>query len=139
MGLDTDYRTGRHGVFQLHVHLVFVTKYRRNVLSDHALLLLERIFARVCTDFEAELVACDGEDDHVHLRVTYPPKVAISKLVNSLKGVPSRRLRQAPGGIARGCSGHRHMLLRPAAAHRSTSLRSMLKHSVKSGHLISPT
>ena len=44
----------------------------------------------------------------------------------------------APGNIARGCSGHRHMLLRPTAAHRSTSLRSMLKHSVKSWHLMSP-
>lgn len=51
------------------------------------------IFAKVCEDFEAELVEFDGEDDHVHLLVNYPPKVAISKLVNSLKGVSSRVLR----------------------------------------------
>jgi putative transposase len=31
----------------------------------------------------------DGEDDHVHLLVNYPPKVAVSALVNSLKGVSS--------------------------------------------------
>lgn len=36
----------------------------------------------------------DGEDDHVHLLVNYPPKVAVSALVNSLKGVSSRLLRQ---------------------------------------------
>lgn len=51
------------------------------------------IFERVCDDFEAELVECDGEKDHVHLLVNYPPKVSISRLVNSLKGVSSRRLK----------------------------------------------
>lgn len=47
----------------------------------------------MCRDFGAELVECSGEDDHVHLLVTYPPKVSLSKLVNSLKGVSSRKLR----------------------------------------------
>ena len=54
---------------------------------------LAAIFAKVCQDFEATLVECSGEDDHVHLLVEYPPKVSLSKLVNSLKGVSSRRLR----------------------------------------------
>ncbi len=36
----------------------------------------------------------DGEDDHVHLLIEYPPKVPVSSLVNSLKGVSSRLLRQ---------------------------------------------
>ena len=36
----------------------------------------------------------DGEDDHVHLLVNYPPKVAVSTLVNSLKGVSSRMIRK---------------------------------------------
>ena len=48
----------------------------------------------VCTDFEAELVEFDGEDDHVHLLVNYPPKVSVSALVNSLKGVSSRMIRK---------------------------------------------
>ena len=48
---------------------------------------------KVCEDFEAELVEFDGEQDHVHLLVNYPPKVSVSKLVNSLKGVSSRRLK----------------------------------------------
>lgn len=48
----------------------------------------------VCADFGAELVEFNGEDDHVHLLVHYPPKIALSKLVNSLKGVSARRLRQ---------------------------------------------
>ncbi|KFF96058.1 transposase [Streptomyces scabiei] len=47
----------------------------------------------VCQSFEAELREFNGEDDYVHLLVHYPPKVALSKLVNSLKGVSSRYLR----------------------------------------------
>lgn len=48
----------------------------------------------VCADFETELVEFNGESDHVHLLVHYPPKVALSRLVGSLKGVWARRLRQ---------------------------------------------
>jgi putative transposase len=91
---DPDVRTGRHVVYNLHVHLVFVTKYRRGALTDTMLTRCEEIMRAVCADFEAELREFNGEHDHVHLLVHYPPKVAISKLVNSLKGVSARYLRQ---------------------------------------------
>jgi putative transposase len=94
MGKEQAYRTGRHCVFTLHVHLVFVTKYRRNVLSEYAIRDLRVIFDKICENFEAQLIECNGEDDHVHLLVNYPPKVALSKLVNSLKGASSYRLRR---------------------------------------------
>lgn len=94
MSNENDIRHGRHCVFLIHVHLVFVTKYRREVFTKEVLDDLRGIFASVCADFEAELVEFDGEDDHVHLLVNYPPKVAVSNLVNSLKGVSSRLLRK---------------------------------------------
>ncbi len=94
MSHDNDIRHGRHCVFLLHVHLVFVTKYRREVFTKVILDDLRPIFSSVCADFEAELVEFDGEDDHVHLLVTYPPKVSVSNLVNSLKGVSSRMIRK---------------------------------------------
>ncbi len=91
---STDIRTGRHCVFNLHVHLVFITKYRRGVFTKAILEDMRTVFEAVCKDFEAELIEFDGEDDHVHLLVHYPPKVSISTLVNSLKGVSSRLIRQ---------------------------------------------
>jgi putative transposase len=54
---------------------------------------LDDVFRSVCEDFGATLEEMDGEDDHVHLLVAYPPTAAVSHLVNSLKGVSSRRLR----------------------------------------------
>ena len=91
---NIDLRKGRHCVFMLHTHLVFVTKYRRNIFSKIILEDLKTIFESVCNDFNAELVESDGEKDHVHLLINYPPKVSIAKLVNSLKGVSSRMLRK---------------------------------------------
>jgi putative transposase len=75
-------------------------KYRRGALTDAMLDRCEEIMRAVCADFEAELAEFNGEDDHVHLLVRYPPKVAVSRLVGSLKGVSARRLRQEfPGHI----------------------------------------
>ena len=94
MSGNNDIRRGRHRVFLMHVHLVFVTKYRREVFTQEILDALRSIFTSVCSDFEAELVEFDGEDDHVHLLVKYPRKACVSVLVNSLKGVSSRMIRQ---------------------------------------------
>ena len=94
MDKDNDIRHGRHCVFKMHVHLVFVSKYRRKVFDGDAIERLRPIFTKVCIDFEAQLIEMDGEDDHVHLLVEYPPKVSVSSLVNSLKGVSSRMLRK---------------------------------------------
>ncbi len=89
-----DLRQGRHCVFALHVHLIFVTKYRKKVFDDDAIDRLTKHFERVAGDFGATVVETNGEADHVHLLVKYPPKVSVSSLVRSLKGVSSRMLRQ---------------------------------------------
>ena len=94
MEKETDLRRGRHVVFNLHVHLVFMAKYRRKVFTKEILDDMRGILESVCTDFEAQLVEFEGEDDHVHLLVNYPPKVSISKLMNSLRGVSSRMIKQ---------------------------------------------
>lgn len=89
----TEFRRGRTVVCLLNVHLVFVTKYRRGVLSERAIEVIEQAARGVCEDFKARLVEFNGEDDHVHLLVEYPPTISLSRLVNSLKGVSSRMVR----------------------------------------------
>src|SRR5262249_2766344 len=83
----------RHVVYALHAHMVFVTKRRGKVFNIAHLKRLEEICRDVCSDFEAELKEFNGERDHEHLLVIYPPKVRLSELVNSLKGVSSRLLK----------------------------------------------
>ncbi|GAA0930179.1 IS200/IS605 family transposase [Streptomyces thermoalcalitolerans] len=94
MGTDENIRTGRHCVFRPHAHLVFTTKYRHAVFADRHLRRCAEIMRAACEDFEAEPTEFNGGADHVHLLVNFPPKIAVSRLVNSLKGVPSRKLRR---------------------------------------------
>jgi len=83
-------RTGRHCAFVMHVHVVFVTTFRHKVFTDTHLTHMDEIMRSVCADFACEPVAFNGKDNHVHLLVNFPPKVAVTKLVNSHKGISSR-------------------------------------------------
>jgi REP-associated tyrosine transposase len=70
---------------------------------------MEQVMKDVCADFEVDLVEFDGEPDHVHLLVHFPPTVALAKLVNSLKGVSSRRLRQEFPALVEHCQRARKL------------------------------
>ena len=87
-------QSSRHAKYLLHAHLVFTPKYRKKIFTKEHIDYMRDVFTKVCIDFKANLIEFGGERDHVHLLVTYPPKVSISSLVNSLKGVSSRRLGQ---------------------------------------------
>jgi putative transposase len=78
-----------------------VTKYRRCLLDGKTIVHLGQILSKACSDFEAELVLIDGQGNQVHLLVNYPPKVSVSSLVNSLKGVSGYVLRRQLPRIAR--------------------------------------
>jgi putative transposase len=108
MTFDNDYRPGRHVVSALFVHLVFMTRYRRGVLDADMLRSCEAAMRKVCGDFGAELREFNGEDDYIHLLVGYPPKVAVSALVNSLKGVSARHLRSEFTGRVNRYTLHGH-------------------------------
>ncbi|WP_279306110.1 IS200/IS605 family transposase [Micromonospora globispora] len=71
------------------------------MFTERHLTRLEETMRAVCVDFQTELVEFNGEAEHVHLLVNLPPKVALSKLVNSLKGVSWRRMRQVFPDFAR--------------------------------------
>lgn len=83
----------KHSVYELHVHLVFITKYRRRVISDRVRKELIDSIRRACLSRGCVLVEADGEADHLHLLVIHPPKISISQLAHLLKGVSSRHIR----------------------------------------------
>ncbi len=94
MSVKPSIRTGRHAVTNLHAHLVFTTKYRRGALTKTILNTCHETMKSVCGDFGCELKEFNGEDDHVHLLIEFPPTIQLSKLINSLKGVSSRVIRR---------------------------------------------
>jgi putative transposase len=98
MGLQqmtTQFRRERHSVTDLKIHLVCVTKYRDEIFSGEELKLIEEVFRHVATQMNFQILEINGEDEHVHALIEYPPKLSVSKIVNALKGVSSRRYGQA--------------------------------------------
>jgi putative transposase len=136
MNRQDEIRHGRHGVFKIHAHLVFVTKYRRHVFTKNMIDDLKSILEKVGLDFDTQLIEFDGEDDHVHLLVNYPPKIALSSRVNSLKGVSSRMIRKnyysqiksklwggslwSPSYLAASCGGAPIAIIRQYIEQQST-------------------
>lgn len=89
-----EWRTGRSCYYKLLYHLVFVTKYRKGVLGEKMLQRLEEVYKETCEQMGGELLAFGGEEDHVHLMVSVPPKTAVSNLIGKLKGKSSYVLRK---------------------------------------------
>lgn len=91
---STQYRRGRHSVTLLYTHLVFVTKYRKKVFTNEHIEYMTEVCTAVAKKMGFKIVRLNGESDHIHVLIEYPPKLSISQIVNSLKGVSSRMLRQ---------------------------------------------
>lgn len=84
----------RNCTYRINLHIVFVTKYRKKVITKEILEDLKEIFSRICNNAKSELVEFNGEADHVHLLVDISPDIAPSKLVNTLKTISSRMIRR---------------------------------------------
>ena len=84
----------RHATHSLQTHLIFVTKFRYKVLNEDHLNFLGGVFKETLDEMGAKLLEFNGEEDHIHLLVQYPPKYSISAIVNNLKGRSSRLIRR---------------------------------------------
>jgi putative transposase len=89
------YRKGRNSVTDLKAHVICVTKYRRGVFDNASLDLIETSFRSVAKKMDFQILEFNGEKDHVHVLIEYPPKLSISEILNAIKGVSSRRYGQA--------------------------------------------
>lgn len=90
----TKLRSGAHSVFSIHLHVVFVTKYRRQVLTQEMIRDCQEVFDRVLEVNQSKLLECNGEPDHLHLLLDIHPNNNISDLIGSLKSASSRVLRR---------------------------------------------
>jgi len=93
--MTSQFRRERHSVTDLKIHLVCVTKYRRSVFTADGLEVIEKSFREVAKKMDFQMLEFNGEGNHVHALIEYPPKLAVSQIVNALKGVSSRRYGQA--------------------------------------------
>jgi len=88
------YRHGSHTVFEIQLHVVWVTKYRKRVLGGGVGERVRELIRQVCRDEEVEILTGHISRDHVHLFVSIPPQLTISRFVQRVKGKSSYKLLQ---------------------------------------------
>lgn len=96
--MDNFNKSSSHAVFNIKLHIVLVTKYRRRTLTPALLDYLGEAFADCLAAWRCRLVEFGGEADHVHLLVDIHPSLDISVLINNLKTASARRARNRFAG-----------------------------------------
>ena len=86
------YRKGSHSVYDLKVHIVWITKYRKPVLFGDVAVRLRDLIREICRPMEVDILKGHVSTDHVHLFVSIPPQLSVSKLAGRIKGKTSRKL-----------------------------------------------
>ena len=86
------YRHGSHTVFSIHLHLVWITKYRKKVLEGAVAFRVRDMIREICQRENVDIIKGHVSKDHIHLFVSIPPQVTISRLVQKLKGKTSFKL-----------------------------------------------
>lgn len=86
------YRKSAHATFDLKYHLVWITKYRKKVLGGKIGERVRDLIRKVCKNNDIEIIVGHVSKDHVHLLVSVPPHMSVSKTVQYIKGYTSRKL-----------------------------------------------
>ena len=89
-----NYRYGSHSIFDIRLHLVWVTKYRYPVLTNKLAIRTRELIRQICEAHEINILSGVVSTDHVHLYVSLPPQLSASKLVMRLKGRTSKKLQE---------------------------------------------
>ncbi len=99
----TEYRRGAHTVFEIHLHLVWITKYRRPALQGEVATRVRDLIRDICGQHEVSIMKGHVSKDHVHLLISLPPQVTISRLMQWLKGRTAHHLllefRERPASV----------------------------------------
>src|SRR5918992_2690229 len=90
----TEYRYGSHTASRLTAHLVWITKYRYDVLRGDIQVRCRELIIQICDAEDVRILKGVVSKDHVHMHIEYPPSKALSDLVKRLKGRTSRRLQE---------------------------------------------
>ena len=86
------YRKTSHSVYDIKYHLVWITKYRKPVLFGNVATRLRDLISEICKSMEVDIIKGHVSKDHVHLLVSVPPYISVSKLMQMIKGKTSRKL-----------------------------------------------
>jgi len=83
-----------HSIYSLNYHLVLVIAYRKKVLTKPVMKRLIEITTNITNGLKVQITEANGEKDHIHFLLSAPPDFNLCRMINSIKTVTSRRLKQ---------------------------------------------
>ena len=86
------YKLGAHTKTDLKVHLIWIPKYRKRVLTGPIAIRVRDLLRQIALEHEIEIISGKVSSDHIHMFISYHPTQNISKIVQWLKGISSRML-----------------------------------------------
>ena len=89
-----EYRHAGHAVTDLKYHMVWITKYRYQVMRGDVAERARELIRQICAAREVTIIRGAVSPDHIHMLVGAPPQISPSKLVQFIKGRSSRLLQQ---------------------------------------------
>ena len=95
------YRKSAHTVFDIRYHLVWCTKYRYHVLQGDLASRLRELVREICRTYDVEILSGSIGKEHVHIYVSVPPAISVSKLMQYIKGKTSRKLQMEYKSLAK--------------------------------------
>jgi putative transposase len=86
------YQHTSHTTYSNKFHIVWGTKYHKQVLKEDIAYRLREIVRQICNQDKIEILKGAIGPDHVHILLEIPPFMAVSRVVQHLKGESSRKL-----------------------------------------------
>lgn len=106
-----NYRTSSHSRYDIKYHFVWVTKYRKPILTGAVSLRVRDLVREICKTHDIEILQGAVSRDHVHVLLSCPPNMSASKVMRYIKGKTSRKLMMEFKHIQKQCWG-RHFWAR---------------------------
>ena len=89
-----NYRKTSHTQFDIKYHLIWTTKYRKPVLTGKVGTRVRDLIREICTTHNIEILKGHVSKDHIHIFISSPPQISVSKIAQYLKGKTSRKILQ---------------------------------------------
>jgi len=95
------YRKGSHTLWDLKYHIVWTTKYRKPILTERRGKRVRDLIREICVAHNIKILKGHVSKDHIHIFISMPPQISVSKIAQLIKGKTSRKLLQEDKALSK--------------------------------------
>ena len=88
------YRKTSHSIYDIKYHICWITKYRYQVLKGNIAIRTRDLIRQICSSMDIQIISGSMGSEHIHLFISVPPNIPVSKAIQKMKGITSRKIQQ---------------------------------------------